>query len=129
MLVQIDEDSATLTPFGSLASHIHPVAPTVETKSWSGLLRSCFLRRYKNARTRIPPSRMFVSPRGDEMPDTQHSILCPRCQSRMAWYSADCSDDPRILHNSYQCEKCGLVRRSDDQAVQPSAPAHDDLRQ
>jgi len=39
MLVQIDENSATLTPFSSLARHIHPDAPTVETKSWSELLR------------------------------------------------------------------------------------------
>ena len=40
MLVQIDENSATLTPFGSLARHIPANAPTAETKSWSELLRS-----------------------------------------------------------------------------------------
>jgi hypothetical protein len=41
MLVQIDENSATLTPFGSLARHIPNYAPTAaETKSWSELLRS-----------------------------------------------------------------------------------------
>jgi len=38
MLVQIDENWATLTPFGSLALN----APTAETKSWSKLLRSVF---------------------------------------------------------------------------------------
>ena len=40
MLIQIDENSATLTPFGSLARHIPLNAPTAETKSWSELLRS-----------------------------------------------------------------------------------------
>src|SRR5262249_18059516 len=40
MLVQIDENSASLTPFGSLARHILPDAPTAETKSWSELLHS-----------------------------------------------------------------------------------------
>jgi hypothetical protein len=40
MLVQIDENSATLTPFGSLARHIPPKTPTAESKSWSELLRS-----------------------------------------------------------------------------------------
>jgi len=40
MLIQIDENSATLTPFGSLARHIPHDAPTAETKSWSELLRS-----------------------------------------------------------------------------------------
>ena len=38
MLVQIDENSATLTPFGSLARHIPET--TAENKSWSELLRS-----------------------------------------------------------------------------------------
>ena len=42
MLVQIYENSATLTPFGSLARHIPLNAPTAETKSWSELLRSVF---------------------------------------------------------------------------------------
>jgi hypothetical protein len=40
MLVQIDENSASLTPFGSLARHISRHAPTAETKSWSELLHS-----------------------------------------------------------------------------------------
>jgi len=40
MRVQIDENSATLTPFGSLARHIPHDAPTAEAKSWSELLRS-----------------------------------------------------------------------------------------
>ena len=40
MLVQIDENSATLTPFGSLARHIPPDTPSAETKSWSELFRS-----------------------------------------------------------------------------------------
>jgi len=40
MLVQIDENSATLTPFGSLARHIPTNATNAETKSWSELLRS-----------------------------------------------------------------------------------------
>jgi len=44
MLVQIDENSATLTPFGSLARHIHLNAPTAENKSWSELLRSVFFQ-------------------------------------------------------------------------------------
>jgi hypothetical protein len=38
MLVQIDENSATLTPFGSLARHIPTNAP--ESKSWIELIRS-----------------------------------------------------------------------------------------
>jgi hypothetical protein len=43
MLVQIDENSATLTPFGSLARHIPLNAPNAaETKPWSELLRSIF---------------------------------------------------------------------------------------
>jgi hypothetical protein len=42
MLVQIDENWATLTPFGSLARHIPLNAPTAETKSWSELLRLVF---------------------------------------------------------------------------------------
>jgi len=44
MLVQIDENSATLTPFGSLARHIPHNAPTAENKSWSELLRSVFFQ-------------------------------------------------------------------------------------
>jgi hypothetical protein len=40
MLVQIDDNSASLTRFGSLARHIPLNAPTAETKSWSELLRS-----------------------------------------------------------------------------------------
>jgi len=40
MLVQIDENSATLTLFGSLARHIPTNATNAETKSWSELLRS-----------------------------------------------------------------------------------------
>ena len=42
MLVQIDENSATLTPFGSLARHI-PANATAESKSWSELLGLCVM--------------------------------------------------------------------------------------
>jgi inhibitor of KinA sporulation pathway (predicted exonuclease) len=40
MLVQIDENSVTLTPFGSLARHISTHEPTAQNKSWGELLRS-----------------------------------------------------------------------------------------
>ncbi len=40
---------------------------------------------------------------------------CPRCQSPMAWYSADPADDQHALQHRYQCEKCGFVIQSDDQ--------------
>jgi predicted RNA-binding Zn-ribbon protein involved in translation (DUF1610 family) len=43
------------------------------------------------------------------------SVPCPRCQSLMAWYSADLTDDRRALQHSYQCEKCGFISQSDDQ--------------
>jgi predicted RNA-binding Zn-ribbon protein involved in translation (DUF1610 family) len=43
------------------------------------------------------------------------SVPCPRCQSPMAWYSADLTDDRRALQHSYRCEKCGFIRQSDDQ--------------
>jgi predicted RNA-binding Zn-ribbon protein involved in translation (DUF1610 family) len=43
------------------------------------------------------------------------SVPCPRCQSPMAWYSADLTDDRRALRHSYRCEKCGFIRQSDDQ--------------
>jgi len=43
------------------------------------------------------------------------SVPCPCCQSPMAWYSADLTDDRRALQHSYQCEKCGFIRQSDDQ--------------
>jgi predicted RNA-binding Zn-ribbon protein involved in translation (DUF1610 family) len=56
----------------------------------------------------------FVLLWGREMPDTQYSIPCPRCQSRMVWYSAERHDNLRVLQQRYQCEKCGLVSESDD---------------
>ncbi len=43
------------------------------------------------------------------------SVPCPRCQSPMAWYSTDPTDDHRALQHSYQCEKCGFVTQSDEQ--------------
>jgi hypothetical protein len=54
MLVQIGENSATLTPFGSLARHIPLNAPTAETKSWSELLRSLFSQTRKKRSDEIP---------------------------------------------------------------------------
>jgi len=53
MLVQIDENSATLTPFGCLARHI-PLGANYSAQ--------CFLRQDKNARTKFPPSRKASAP-------------------------------------------------------------------
>ena len=52
MLIQIDENSATLTPFGSLARHIPNNAP--ETKSWSELLRSVLSKTRQKRSDEIP---------------------------------------------------------------------------
>src|SRR5262249_57180063 len=54
MLVQIDENSATLTPFGSVARHIPPNAPTAETKSWGELLRSVLSQKRSAAPCESP---------------------------------------------------------------------------
>jgi hypothetical protein len=54
MLVQIDENSATLTPFGSLARHIPPKTPTAESKSWSELLRSVLSQIRRKPSHEIP---------------------------------------------------------------------------
>jgi hypothetical protein len=54
MLVQIDENSATLTPFGSLARHIPAKAPTAESKSWSELLRSALSQTRQKRSDEIP---------------------------------------------------------------------------
>jgi hypothetical protein len=54
MLVHIDENSASLTPFGSLARHIHPDVPTAETKSWSELLRSVLSQTIQKRSYEIP---------------------------------------------------------------------------
>jgi hypothetical protein len=52
MLVQIDENSATLTPFGSLARHIPNNAP--ENKSWIELLRSVLSQTRQKRSDEIP---------------------------------------------------------------------------
>ncbi len=52
------------------------------------------------------------------------SVPCPRCQSPMAWYSADPTDDRRALQHSYQCEKCGFVLKSDEQRADPRLVKH-----
>jgi len=39
--------------------------------------------------------------------------LCPHCQTPMAWYGTDFADNLTTLHQSFQCEKCGFVNRSD----------------
>jgi len=49
MLVQIDENSATLTPFGSLARRI-----PAETKSWSELLHSVLSQTRQKRSHEIP---------------------------------------------------------------------------
>ena len=54
MLVQIDENSATLTPFGSLARHIPANATTAENKSWSELLRSMLSQTRQKRSDEIP---------------------------------------------------------------------------
>jgi len=54
MLVQIDENSAALTPFGSLARHIPPKTPTVESKSWSELLGSALSQIRRKPSHEIP---------------------------------------------------------------------------
>jgi hypothetical protein len=55
MLVQIDENSATLTPFGSLARHI-----PAETKSWSELFR-WVLSQTRQKRSHEIPAESQVS--------------------------------------------------------------------
>jgi predicted RNA-binding Zn-ribbon protein involved in translation (DUF1610 family) len=67
--------------------------------------------------------RRADSLRKREMPDTQRSILCPRCQVPMLWFKSDRSDDPRVLEHSYQCEKCGLVSQSNSPRVRDVAVA------
>ena len=52
MLVQIDENSATLTPFGSLARHIPANAPV--SKSWTELLRSVLSQTRQKGSDEIP---------------------------------------------------------------------------
>jgi hypothetical protein len=52
MLVQIDENSATLTPFGSLARHIPANAP--KSKSWIELLRSALSQTRQKGSDEIP---------------------------------------------------------------------------
>jgi hypothetical protein len=42
MLVQIEENSATLTPFGSLI-RINPASRVSNGKSWMAKLRACLL--------------------------------------------------------------------------------------
>jgi hypothetical protein len=54
MLVRIDEISATLTPFGSLAPHIPANAPTAESKSWGELLRSLLSQTRQKRSDEIP---------------------------------------------------------------------------
>ena len=51
-----------------------------------------------------------------EMPASdRRSVPCPRCQSPMAWYSAELTDDRCALQHSYQCQKCGFISQSDVQ--------------
>jgi hypothetical protein len=65
MLIQIDENSATLTPFGSLARHIPLNAPTADTKSWSELLRSVLSQTRQKRSDEIHVSdRVEVSVKG-----------------------------------------------------------------
>ena len=54
MRVQIDENSATLTPFGSLARRIPANAPTAESKSWSELVRSVLSQARQKRSDEIP---------------------------------------------------------------------------
>jgi very-short-patch-repair endonuclease len=54
MRVQIDENSASLTPFGSLARHIRANATTAESKSWSELLRSVLSHTREKPSDEIP---------------------------------------------------------------------------
>jgi hypothetical protein len=62
MLVQIDENSAILTPFGSLARHNPHNAPTAETKSWSEVLRS-LLSQTIQKRSHENPAELQVGTR------------------------------------------------------------------
>jgi len=52
MLVQIDENSAILTPFGSLARHIPANAP--KSESWIELLRSALSQTRQKGSDEIP---------------------------------------------------------------------------
>jgi hypothetical protein len=62
MLVQIDENWATLTPFGSLARHIPLNAPTAETKSWSELLRWVLSQTRQKGSQEIPAEPQVSAP-------------------------------------------------------------------
>ena len=63
MLVQIGENAATLTPFGSLARHIPLNAPTAaETKSWSELLRSVFSQARQKRSDEIATEPQVIVP-------------------------------------------------------------------
>ena len=68
MLVKIDENSATLTPFGSLAGHIPANAPTAESKSWSGLLCSVLAQTRQKRSDEIPADVMRDVPRNMTQP-------------------------------------------------------------
>lgn len=50
--------------------------------------------------------------------EKRHSAPCPRCQSPMMWYHTELAEDRRTLVHNYQCAKCGLISRSDDQGHQ-----------
>ena len=63
MLVQIDENSATLTPFGSLARHIPPDTPIAETKSWGELLRSVLSQTRQKSSHEIPAELQVSAPK------------------------------------------------------------------
>jgi hypothetical protein len=54
MLVQIDENSATLTPYGSLARQTPANARTGEDRSWAKLLRAAFSQISKKRTNETP---------------------------------------------------------------------------
>jgi hypothetical protein len=62
MLVQIDENSATLAPFGSLTRIFPSTRQLSKVKSWGELLRSCFLRREQKRADEIPAARQNSAP-------------------------------------------------------------------
>jgi hypothetical protein len=68
MLVQIDENSATLTPFGSLARHIRTNATIAESKSWSELLRSVFSQTRQKHSHEIPAEPQVSGPNPPHAP-------------------------------------------------------------
>ena len=80
MLVQIDENSATLTPFGSLARHIPLNAPTAETKSWSELLRWVLSQTRQKRPQEIPAEPQVSAPN----PPPPHASTQLR-QRRYVW--------------------------------------------